>query len=132
MHAVRGAALAVGLAALAPAGMAAEKAAFIDGTYATPEGCRQLQALRDGASQSIETVPETLTAEGFQSWEGACRFTKTFEHEPGRVWLGLMFCAEANTMSAATFVFLKGDDGTFEIAGDGQSEPELYVRCSQE
>lgn len=109
---------------------AKESASFLQGTYATEEGCQKLQALAAGTQPSLETVPDTLTANGFKSWEGSCEFTKIYEHEPGKVFLGLMFCVEGQTLTPVNFVFVKNDDGSFEVAATGQDAPEQFKRCA--
>lgn len=113
------------------AAVAKEKAAFIEGTYATQEGCDKLDALAGGKPRSVESVPDVLTSDGFKGWEGACEFTKVYEHEAGRVYIGLMFCGEGATLAPQTYAFIKGEDGSFEVAASGQDQPDLYVRCDQ-
>jgi len=93
--------LALPFVLLAQSSLAAatEKARFIEGTYATDEGCRKLALLEAGTEKSIETVPEVLTNEGFKGWESACTFTKVFE------------------------------DGSIEVGGGGDEKPEVFRRC---
>ena len=66
------AALSVGACASAEAGASA----YFLGTsvYATEEGCVKLKALAAGGPKNVGTVPETLTSQGFKSWEGGCAF----------------------------------------------------------
>ena len=66
------AALSVGACASAEAGASA----YFLGTsvYATDEGCVKLKALAAGEPKNVGTVPETLTSQGFKSWEGGCAF----------------------------------------------------------
>ncbi|MDX2257611.1 MAG: hypothetical protein NW205_01715 [Hyphomicrobiaceae bacterium] len=113
-----------------PAAGAAERAEFLKGTYATADGCRKLQKLAAGTPRSVETVPETLDAEGFHGWEGGCRFTRIFEHEAGKVWIGLMFCVEGASLTPQTYAFVKGDGDSFEVAGSEDDEPDLYLPCN--
>ncbi len=122
--------LAIALAAMPAVLEAKESASFLQGTYSTEEGCQKLQALAAGTQPSLETVPDTLTPNGFKSWEGTCEFTKIFEHEPGKVYLGLMFCTEGESMTPVNFVFVKNDDGSFEVAATGQEAPEQFKRCA--
>lgn len=108
---------------------AAEKAGFIDGTYATDEGCKKLALIEAGTERSIETVPEVLTDEGFKGWESSCTFTKIFEHDPGKSWVALLMCVDGPTMTPLTYAFAKGDDGSVEVAGSGDEKPEVFRRC---
>lgn len=120
----------VTLLVLLPAGVSAkEKASFIEGTFATDEGCKKLAAIDAGAPRTVESVPEVLVAEGFKSWEGACEFTKVFEHDPGRVWLGFMVCSEGAIITPQSVVIIKGEDDSLAVAADGEDEPEVYHRC---
>ncbi|MCB1515492.1 MAG: hypothetical protein KDJ18_11955 [Hyphomicrobiaceae bacterium] len=129
MTAMRTIAAAVALVLAAMPVAAKEKAQFIDGTYATEDGCAKLAAIAAGTPRNVETVPEVLDAEGFKGWEGACEFTHVFEHDPGRVWVGLMVCSEGQTIAPQTYVFIRGEDDSLEVAASGQDEPELYKRC---
>jgi hypothetical protein len=109
---------------------ARDRAAFINGTYAAGDGCQKLAALESGTARTIETVPDTLTADGIKTWEGGCEFAKTFEHEQGRVWISIMYCSVAATLAPATHVFVKDSEtDSFEVAMQGQDTPEVYVRC---
>lgn len=113
-----------------PAGaLAKEKASFIEGTYASEEGCRKFAAIEAGTPRTVETVPEVLTADGFRSWEGACEFTKVLEHEPGRMWLGFMVCSEGAIITPQSVVIIKGEGDSLEVGADGENEPEAYHRC---
>ena len=112
------------------AASAKEKATFLSGQYATEADCAKLRKIEAGEPKNVETAPELLTADGFQGWEGGCEFTKTYEHNPGKSWVGLMVCSEGQTIAPATFVFLKSEeDDSFEVASQGQDEPELFIRC---
>ncbi len=115
---------------VAPVGaLAKEKASFIDGTYASAEGCKKLAAIEAGGPRTVESVPEVLTADGFKSWEGACEFTKVFEHEPGAKWLGFMVCSEGAIITPHSVVIIKGEADQLDVASDEDSEPEVYHRC---
>lgn len=111
--------------------LAKEKADFIQGTFATEEGCKKLAAIEAGGPRTVETAPEVLTEDGFKGWEGACEFTRVFEHEPGRVWLGLMVCSEGAVVAPQSMVFIKGEGETIEVAGSDQDEPEVFQRCDE-
>ena len=71
-------AVALALPALPGGALAKDRAIFIEGTYASKEGCQKLAAIEAGTPRNVETVPEVLTADGFKGWEGACEFTKVF------------------------------------------------------
>lgn len=116
------------LAMVGPAA-AKEKARFIDGTYATEDGCRKLKAIAAGTPRNVETVPDVLDEDGFKGWEGVCEFTQVLEHEAGRVWVGLMVCSEGMTIVPQTYVFIRGEDKSLEVAASGQDAPEIYKRC---
>ncbi|MCB1519193.1 MAG: hypothetical protein KDJ37_01305 [Hyphomicrobiaceae bacterium] len=124
-------AIAILAAVLLPADrvLAKDKASFIDGSYATEEGCAKLKALAAGTPRSVETVPEVLTAEGFKGWEGSCEFTKIYEHDPGKSWVAVLFCVEGATMTPLTYAFARNDDGTIEVGGGSEPEPELFRKC---
>lgn len=115
--------------ALAAAADAKERASFIEGTFATEKGCKKLEAIAKGKPRNVETAPEVLTADGFAGWEGSCEFTKIFEHEPGQVWVGIMYCVEGAATNAATYAFTKTGPDTFDVAGGGGDEAEEYRRC---
>ncbi len=110
---------------------AKEKASFIKGTYATQEGCKMLGKLAAGTPRALTTVPDTLDEDGFHSWEGSCEFTKVFEHQPGAIWTGLMYCVEGNTINVPTLVFLLNEeDQSFEVVPAGSDAPEVWHRCN--
>lgn len=123
--------IALPCAMLLAAGPAAAKvkARFIAGQFATEEGCAKLKAIDAGKPRNVETVPDVLTEDGFQGWEGNCEFTQVFEHEPGRVWVGLMVCSEGMTIVPQSYVFIKAEDQSLEVAAAGQDAPEIYKRC---
>lgn len=121
--------VALALMVLPASLLAKEKASFIEGTYATVEGCKKLAAIDAGGPRNVETVPEVLSADGFKSWEGACEFTKVFEHEPGRVWLGLLVCSEGSKIAPQSIVIIKTEGGELEVADDDDDEPTAYQRC---
>ena len=105
---------------------------FIDGTYATKEGCAKLAKLAAGKPRNVETVPETLTKDGFQSWEGSCEFTQVLEHEPGKVYIGIMYCVDAGSFYPETDLFIRESDGTISVAVQGNdSEPTVLQRCGK-
>lgn len=119
------------LAVCAAGAAATERAGFLAGTYAAGKGCEMLAKIEAGGPRTVETVPETLDADGFHGWEGECDFTKVFEHEPGKVWIGLMVCVEGAQFTPETYLFMKSEaDDSFEVAAQNQELPELYSRCT--
>lgn len=70
------------------------KAPFITGIWATEEGCGKLAKIDGGTPRSVETVPETLTADGYTTWEGGCTFSEIKEAAPGRKWSVKTSCVE--------------------------------------
>lgn len=111
---------------------AKERAGFIDHIYAPGDGCKKLEALDNGAPRMIDTVPDYLTEDGIQSWEGGCEFTKVFEHEPGESWVAIMVCSGGPTVMPQTYLFYKDEaNSSFEVAHQGQEEPETFHRCDQ-
>ncbi|HRN83773.1 MAG TPA: hypothetical protein PK857_03055 [Hyphomicrobium sp.] len=121
--------LVVPIGAWATAAVAKERAAFLDGQYATAAQCEKLRKIEAGGKETVSTAPELLDADGFRGWEGGCEFTKLFEHEPGQSWLAFMVCSEGMSVNAATYVFVKDGDA-FEVHRSGEEQgPELYTRC---
>lgn len=115
----------------ATAALARERAGFIRGSFATADGCRKLEAIANGGPRNVATVPDVLTADGFKGWEGACEFTKVFEHEPGQSWVALMLCSEGATTTPATYAFVKSGDDAFDVSlSGGAGEPEEWKRCA--
>ena len=124
--------LVVAAGTWATAASARERAAVLLGQYATEKQCAKLRKIEAGEeAPGVASAPELLTADGLEGWEGGCRFTKIFEHEPGRMWLALMICSEGPSITPATYVFIKEEDqDAFEVRGsDDLGDPELYTRC---
>lgn len=98
---------------------AAVKGAFIGaGTYATAEGCKKLAVIAEGGDQNVGTVPETLTEDGFDSWEGSCAFVSVSEVEPGKKWKAQMQCVEGAEEVEETDLFERLSDGTLKVTQD--------------
>jgi len=122
--------LLIAVAALAGPAIAKEKAAFIKGQYATEKDCQKLRAIEAGGPRNVETAPELLDTTGFNGWEGACEFTRVFEHDAGKSWIGLMACFEGPNFSPQTYIFIKSEaDDSFEVSAANKDEPEIYKRC---
>ena len=98
---------------------AAVKGAFIGpGTYATAEGCKKLAAIEAGGDQNVGTVPETLTEDGFDSWEGSCAFVSVSVVETGKKWKAQMQCVEGAEEVEETDIFERMPDGTLKVTQD--------------
>jgi len=123
--------LALALTLTAPAFVQAqETAAFLGAqTYATAEGCEKLKALAAGGDRNISTVPETLSAKGFDGWEHSCTFKSVAEAEAGKSWKVVSSCEEGESQWDDTQVFEKASDGTFKVLGEGEEEATVYAVC---
>jgi hypothetical protein len=110
--------------------LAQQSAAFLgSATYATAEGCDKLKALAAGGDRNISTVPETLTASGYEGWEHSCRVTAVTETEPGKVWKVVTECSEGESAWADTQVFEKASDTSFKVMAEGEEEPTVFAVC---
>lgn len=104
------------------------KGTFIGpGIYATAEGCQKLSALAAGGDQNVGTVPETLTEDGFEGWEGSCTFTSVTEVEPGKKWKTEMQCAEGPDENEETDIFERLPDGALKVTQD--NHVTMFQRC---
>lgn len=116
------------LLAFAGPSLAGEKAGFIDGTYVMNGRCEAWRAIRDGGPMNVETVPETLTADGFRTWEGGCSFSSIKEIEPGRRWLARMSCTEAAEEWVEEDTFeLDATTGKITVTVEGKASQ--FERC---
>ena len=120
--------LAAVTAVLAVPAWAEEKAAFIKGTYAMEGRCAAWAAIEKGGDKNVETVPETLTAEGFSMWEGGCSFVSIKETVKDRQWVAKMDCAEAADESEETDTF-DLDPATGNITVTVEGNKSVFVRC---
>ena len=121
-------ALTVDLSALNAPARAAVKGTFIGpGIYATQDGCEKLKALAAGGDKNVGTVPETLTEDGFSSWEGTCTFKSFTEKEKGRMWSAAMDCAEGATEGPESDVFERILDGSIKVTV--MNSATTLVRC---
>ena len=113
-----------------PAAMAGETASFIAGTYVMEGRCEKLAALAAGGPRNVETVPETLTAKGFDNWEGGCAFTSIQEKEKGRVWTAKLSCGQSADEWEETDTFeLDPKDGSLKVTVDDATT--RFVRCDE-
>ena len=123
--------LAAVLAILSAPASAAMKGTFIGpGTYATKEGCAKLKVLDAGGDRNVGTVPETLTEDGFLTWEGGCTFRSVTEKEKARLWSAQMDCAEEAEEGTELDVFEKMPDGSIKVTVMGKAT--TLVRCDAE
>lgn len=123
-------ALAV-LTALGVPAFADVKGAFVGpGTYATKEGCEKLKALAAGADRNADTVPETLTENGFEGWEGACTFRSITEAEPGKKWTASMDCHEGAEEGPESDIFERLADGAIKVTV--MDNETVLQRCDTE
>ncbi|HYD16207.1 MAG TPA: hypothetical protein VEA77_07395 [Hyphomicrobium sp.] len=113
---------------------AKERATFLKGQYATTEQCDKLRKVEAGGPRGVGTTPELLDADGFHGWEGGCEFTKVMEHEPGKVWVGVMICSEGNSFTPEMYVFTKDEkEDSFDVSHAGDEEgAAAYTRCDAE
>jgi len=122
--------IALLLASASVAGAQEPSGTFIgSGIFATGEGCTKLKALEAGKERSGETVPETLTVEGFQTWEGGCTFASVKETEKGKSWTARMICGEELEASSEIDIFTRNADGSWDVRVGGDAKPTHYVRC---
>lgn len=93
-------------------------------------GCAKLKAIAAGGPKNVETTPETLTADGFESWEGGCSFVWIKEKQQGRRWVAEMACAEEAEESVEIDTFdLDPASGTIKVTNEGKTS--AYVRCDE-
>lgn len=117
--------LSLGGSALAAEG---PRAAFIDGVYAMEGRCAVWAALEAGGQRNIDTVPETLTADGFKSWEGGCIFESLTEKEKGRLYEGRMHCSEGLDEWTETDTFAV-DAAARSITVTVEGKSSRFVKC---
>lgn len=105
------------------------KADFIGpGTYATAEGCNKLAALAAGAERNVGTVPETLTVDGFEGWEGSCTFRSVTEVTKGTKWTASMDCNEGAEEGPESDTFERLGDGSIKVTVMGNAT--VFERCA--
>ncbi len=104
------------------------KGTFIgEGVYATADGCKKLAALKAGADRNVGTVPETLSEDGFEGWEGACTFSSITETVKGKTWKARMWCGEGADEGPESDVFERLDDGRLKVTVMGNTT--VFERC---
>lgn len=104
---------------------------FIAGTYVIEGRCEKLAKIQAGGDKNVETVPETLTSNGFESWEGSCGFKSVKEKEKGRVWVAQMECFEEAEENEETDTFeLDAKDQSIMVTVDDQKTK--FVHCDDD
>ncbi|MBK9079456.1 MAG: hypothetical protein WBP38_03325 [Hyphomicrobium sp.] len=112
----------------AQADVAVVKGTFVGaGTYATDEGCKKLAALAAGGDKNVGTVPETLTEDGFEGWEGSCTFTSFTEIEKGKKWKVLMHCTDGPDEGPESDIFERLPDGKLKVTV--MDNATIFQRC---
>jgi hypothetical protein len=114
----------------AASALADVQATFLGTTvYTTTADCPLLKKLATGTPRSLTTVPETLTAKGYQSWEGGCSFTNIVERYNGRLWTVSMRCSEgAIENQPRTEVWRKLANGSLTVTAG--KTPTTLIACS--
>lgn len=103
------------------------KATFLGAhTYTTDAGCKKLAAIAAGGPENVGTIPETLTADGFSTFEGGCSFLSITDKGRG-VFVARMACSESADESEETdtFTLLPGD--RVNVSVDGKDT--MFQRC---
>lgn len=115
-------------ASAARADQAAIKGTFVGpGTYATAEGCKKLAVIAAGGDENVGTVPEKLTEDGFEGWEGSCTFTSFTEIEAGKKWKALMHCADGPEEGPESDIFERLPDGSLKVTV--MDNATIFQRC---
>jgi hypothetical protein len=118
------------LLALIPTAYAAEATFLGKSTYTASAGdCEKLQALARGAAKpSLTTVPDTLTAKGYRSWEGGCTIANVKANRVRQAvgiksWTVNLVCGEGaveNQQSRETW--RQNRDGSITVTGASKSQ----------
>lgn len=130
---MRAAALSLALVAalLGTPARADVKGTFVGpGVYAMPGRCEKLDAIAKGGPRNVETVPETLTMDGFEGWEGACSFRSITEIETGKKWKASMDCHEGAEAGPESDIFERMPDGSLKVTVMGNDT--IFVRCDKD
>jgi hypothetical protein len=117
--------------AASPANSEGVRADFIVGTFAKPGLCEKVAAIEAGGPKNVSTVTETLTAEGFRTWEGGCDFVTVTEAEKGKVYEASMRCSEGAQEWTETDKFILDPSGN-AITVWVEGEKHEFVKCVSE
>lgn len=132
-RAVQAASLLVSLAAFG-SGVCADQvqAKFLGvGIYATKDGCEKLAKLNAGqAEPNVSTVPETLSASGFKSWEGSCSFKSIDEITEGKAYKAKLSCIDGGEEWEEADTITRNDDGSYTVIVDGEEPGVIFHPCS--
>jgi hypothetical protein len=104
------------------------RADFISGVFAKEGLCKKVEAIEAGGPKNIDTVTETLTPDGFRSWEGNCDFVTITEKEKGRSYEAKMQCIEGPEEWTETNTFDLDPSGS-AITVWIEGEKHQYVKC---
>ena len=118
------------LTALISTSAIAAEATFLGSTtYTTAKDCRKLKVLAAGGPRNITTSPETLTAKGYQSWEGGCTIDKITAGKPANTWtVNLRSHEGAEENQLRTEVWTRQSDGSMISAF--KAEKTKYIACN--
>lgn len=98
-----------------------------EGVFGLKSDCAKLAKLAAGGPRNIQTVPETLTRNGYRSWEGACSITRIAPHRSLARYTVELKCSEgAEENMKRTEVWTKRGD-TLYVQFEGKTE--TYVKC---
>ncbi len=75
-------------------------------------------------------MPETLTQDGFEGWEGSCTFRSITEVEKGKTWKAAMDCQEGAAEGPESDLFERLPDGSLKVTVMGNDT--IFVRCDAE
>ena len=120
---MKSAIVAAALVGIAAPAFADVQATFLGtATYATRAGCAKLKKLAAGTPRNLNTVPETLDAKGFLSWEGGCTISKINERVTGKTWTVQLKCSEgAEENVTSTETWTKAPDGSILVNDKGKA-----------
>lgn len=117
------------LVAGATGSQAAEASFLGSNVYATPAGCAKLAKLAAGAPRNLNSVPETLTAKGYETWEGGCTIDKITTTAAGKSWRVAVSCSEgADEGIKSTETWTRAADGSILV--NAQGKKTRFVVCT--
>lgn len=121
-------AAAIALVATGSSALADVEAKFLGkSTYSTARGCQMLKALAAGATRNLNTVPQTLDATGYHSWEGGCEIERIAEQVKGKRWLVALHCHEGAASRRQHETWERAPDGALLVTLD--KKKYRYTQC---
>lgn len=96
-------------------------------TYSTARGCQMLKALAAGAPRNLNSVPQTLDARGYRSWEGGCEIERVQEQVTGKRWLVALRCHEGAESQRQHETWEKAPDGALLVTLN--KKKYRYTQC---